>query len=64
MKVIILELLIVLRLVTNEGIFLENRRPIPKKQPPEVFQFVMRPARKGVKKFMQTDIDLLNNKVT
>ena len=64
MKPFILELLIVLRLATNEGIFLENRRPIPKKQPPEVGRFVIRPARKGVKKFIQTDIDLLNNKVT
>jgi len=64
MKFFALGILITLRLITNDGIMLENRRPIPKKQPPEVFQFVMRPARKGVKKFIQTDIDLLNSKVT
>jgi len=64
MKPFILELLIVLRLATNDGIMLENRRPIPKKQPPEVSRFVSRPARKGVKKFIQIDTDLLNNKVT
>ena len=36
MKLFILDILIVLRLLTNDGIMLENRRPIPKKQPPEI----------------------------
>ena len=36
MKLLILDILIVLRLLTNDGIMLENRRPIPKKQPPEI----------------------------
>ena len=40
MKLAILELLIVLRLLTNDGIMLENRRPIPKRQPPEVFRLL------------------------
>jgi len=64
MKFFALGILITLRLITNDGIMLENRRPIPKKQPPEVSQFIMRPPRKGVKKFVQSDIDLLNSKVT
>lgn len=28
---------------------LENRRPIPKRQPPEVVHFVKRPAKRGHK---------------
>jgi len=51
MKLFILDILIVLRLLTNDGIILENRRPIPKKQPPEVIRFVRRPAKKGRKEF-------------
>jgi hypothetical protein len=42
MKLFILDILIVLRLLTNDGIMLENRRPIPKRQPPEVIRFVRR----------------------
>jgi hypothetical protein len=30
---------------------LENRRPIPKKQPPEIIRFIRRPARRGRKLF-------------
>ena len=62
MKLLILDALIVLRLLTNDGIMLENRRPIPKRQPPEVIRFVRRPARKGRKKSLQFDTFLLNNK--
>ena len=49
MKKIFLEVLILLRLFTNDGIILENRRPIPKKQPPEIFRFIRRPAKRGRK---------------
>lgn len=62
MKILILDVLIVLRLLTNDGIILENRRPIPKRQPPEIIRFVRRPARRGRKKSLQFDIDLLNSK--
>jgi hypothetical protein len=51
MKSILLEFLIISRLITNEGIMLENRRPIPKKQPPEIIRFIRRPARRGRKLF-------------
>jgi hypothetical protein len=49
MKALTLELLILLRLLTNEGLMLENRRPIPKKQPPEIIRFIRRPAKRGMK---------------
>jgi hypothetical protein len=62
MKLLILDVLIVLRLLTNDGIMLENRRPIPKRQPPEVIRFVRRPARRGRKKSLQFDTNLLNSK--
>jgi len=62
MKLFFLDLLIVLRLLTNDGLMLENRRPIPKRQPPEVIRFVRRPARRGRKKSLQFDTTLLNNK--
>ena len=62
MKLFILDILIVLRLLTNDGIMLENRRPIPKRQPPEVIRFVRRPARRGRKKSLQFDVTLLNSK--
>jgi hypothetical protein len=62
MKLFILDILIVLRLLTNDGIMLENRRPIPKRQPPEVIRFVRRPARRGRKKSLQFDTSLLNSK--
>ena len=62
MKLIILDFLIVLRLLTNDGIMLENRRPIPKRQPPEVIRFVRRPAKRGRKKSLQFDTTLLNSK--
>jgi hypothetical protein len=62
MKLFILDILIVLRLLTNDGIMLENRRPIPKRQPPEVIRFVRRPARRGRKKSLQFNTELLNSK--
>jgi len=71
MKLAILDFLIVLRLLTNDGIMLENRRPIPKRQPPEVIRFVRRPAKRGRKKFrmineqetLQADNDPLFKKI-
>lgn len=62
MKLAILEFLILLRLLTNDGLMLENRRPIPKKQPPEVIRFMRRPAKRGRKKSLQFDTTLLNSK--
>ena len=49
MKGILLEVLIIARLLTNDGIMLENRRPQPKKQPAEVIRFILRPAKRGRK---------------
>jgi hypothetical protein len=49
MKIAFLEILILVRLVTNDGIFLERRRPQPKKLPPEVIRFITRPPRRGLK---------------
>lgn len=48
--------------MTNDGIILENRRHIPRKQPPEVIRFVRMPARKGRKKSLHFIGNLLNNK--
>jgi hypothetical protein len=55
MKRIVVHLLILARLLTHDGIMLENRRPIPKKQPPEVIRFIRRPAKRGRKKFRMID---------
>ena len=49
MKKHLLPILIILRLITNDGMMLENRRPRPKLQPPEVIRFIRRPCRKGRK---------------
>ena len=49
MKTIIVEFLIIARLLTHDWIMLENRRPIPKKQPPEIIRFIRRPAKRGRK---------------
>jgi hypothetical protein len=62
MKLFFLDLLIVLRLLTNDGLMLENRRPISKSLAPEVIRFVRRPARRGRKKSLQFDTSLLNSK--
>ncbi len=45
----VLSLLVLIRLLTNDGVMLENRRPIPKKQPPEIIRFIRRPAKRGRK---------------
>jgi hypothetical protein len=55
MKRIVLQLLILARLLTHDGIMLENRRPIPNKQPPEIIRFIRRPARRGRKKSKMID---------
>jgi hypothetical protein len=47
----ILPILIILRLLTNDGMMLENRRPQSKRQPTEVLRFIRRPAKKGRKLF-------------
>lgn len=39
--------LIISRLITNDGVFINVRRPKPKKQPTEIFHFIKRPAKKG-----------------
>jgi hypothetical protein len=62
MKLLILDALIVLRLLTNDGIIVENKRSFPKRQPPEVIRFVRIPARRGRKKSLQFDTTLLNSK--
>ncbi len=49
MKRKVLSLLVLVRLLTNDGIMLENRRPIPKRQPPELIRFIRRPAKRGRK---------------
>jgi hypothetical protein len=51
MQKVIVELLILFRLFTNDGVMLENRRPLPKKLPPEIIRFIRRPARRGRKIF-------------
>ena len=50
MKKIFLIGLLVIRLITNEGVFNEGRRPQPKKQFPEIIRFIRRPAKIGRKK--------------
>lgn len=47
LKAIVIELLIVARLLTNDGVMLERRRPVPKKLSSEVVGFIRRPARRG-----------------
>ena len=49
----LLPILILLRLLTNDGMFLENRRPLPKLQPVEVLRFIRRPAKNGRKLFFR-----------
>ena len=53
MKGKILIILILLRLMTNDGLFMENKRPQPKRQSAEVFRFIRRPAKKGRKLFFR-----------
>ena len=54
-KTILIELLIIARLLTNDGMMLENRRPQPKRQSVEVLRFIRRPAKKGRKLFKFTN---------
>ena len=49
-KTILIELLIIARLITNDGMMLENRRPQPKRQFPEIIRFIRRPDKRGRKK--------------
>lgn len=53
MKALLIEILILARLITHDGIMLENRRPIPKRQPPEIIRFIRRPAKRGRKLFFR-----------
>jgi hypothetical protein len=50
MKRLFLIGLLIIRLIANEGVFLNARRIPPKRQPTEVFRFIRRPAKKGKKK--------------
>ena len=50
MKKIFLIGLLAMRLITNEGVFNEGRRPQPKRQFPEIIRFIRRPAKRGKKK--------------
>ena len=49
MKRAILPILIFIRLLTNDGMFLENRSPKHKQQPPEVRASIKRTWKKGAK---------------
>ena len=51
MKRIILPILILIRLLTNDGFFNENRNIKIKQQPGEIIRFIRRPAKKGRKLF-------------
>ena len=51
MKRIILPILILIRLLTNDGFFNENRNIKIKQQAGEIIRFIKRPAKKGRKKF-------------
>ena len=55
MKAIIVELLILARLLTHDGIMLDKRRPLPKRQFPEIIRFIRRPAKRGRKLFKMID---------
>jgi hypothetical protein len=50
MKSTLLLGLLIMRLITNEGVFNEGRRPQPKRQFPEIIRFIRRPAKRGRKK--------------
>jgi hypothetical protein len=49
MKKKILPILILLRILMNDGLFMENRRTQPKPQPPEVRAAIRRTWRRGRK---------------
>ena len=47
----LLPILILLRILMNDGLFMENRRAQPKPQPPEVRAAIRRTWRRGRKLF-------------
>jgi hypothetical protein len=47
----LLPILILMRLLTHDGLFMENRRVQPKSQPPEVRSAIRRTWRRGRKLF-------------
>ena len=51
MRKILLPILILIRLLTNDGFFNENRNIKIKQQPGEIIRFIKRPAKKGRKLF-------------
>lgn len=51
MKKKFLLLIIILRLITHDGVFINVRRPQPKPQPAEVRVFIRRTPKKGKKKW-------------
>ena len=51
MKKIILPIIILIRLLTNDGFFNENRNIKIKQQAGEIIRFIKRPAKKGRKRF-------------
>jgi hypothetical protein len=51
MRKIILPILILIRLLTNDGFFNENRNIKIKQQAGEIIRFIKRPAKKGRKRF-------------
>jgi hypothetical protein len=53
MKKKILPILILLRLLTHDGTFLENRSPKPRIQPPEVRAAIRRTWKRGRKLFFK-----------
>ena len=50
MKSIIIFLFLFLRIIENEGVILEKRRPKPRTQPPEIRIAIKRPWKKGSNK--------------
>ena len=52
MKKIILPIIILIRLLTNDGFFNENRNIKIKQQAGEIIRFIKRPAKKGRKLFL------------
>jgi hypothetical protein len=54
-RTILIEFLIIARLITNDGMMLENRRPQPKKLSAEVIRFIRKPAKRGRKLFKFTN---------
>jgi hypothetical protein len=51
MKKLILLAVVLFRLLTHDGLFMENRRVQPKSQPPEVRSAIRRTWRRGRKLF-------------